>query len=150
MLIRKGTRVVLDLRDGRSVVCPAKWGMFHDPDGHEWKQSQVLVIPYSETGEVIEYGPARSYFGSGYDIIHGESDPPPRALTQWTKVGALKKIWYTRPGTRHPGPFKHKVGDGWLDWLLGKRRAFLYRRRGAFLLDFPDGLTADARGCVHP
>lgn len=152
MLIRKGNRVILDLKGGRDVVCPQAWGMCHDPDGHDWPKDSVLIIPYRLTGEAVDYGPARSYFGGGYEVERGEPTGPlpPKDMRQWTKVGHVQKIWYTRFGTSHPGPFKHKVGGGWLDWLLGKKRAILYHRRGAYCIDFPDGVMADARGFVHP
>lgn len=133
-------------------MCPASWGMCHDPDGHDWPKDSFLIIPYRITGEPVDYSPARHYFGHGYDVERGEPTGalPPKDMRQWSRVGSVKKIWYTRPGTSHPGPFKHEVGGGWLAALLGKRRAVLYRRRGAYCLDFPDGVIADARGFVHP
>lgn len=150
MLIRKGTRVILDLKSGKSVKCPPAWGMCHDPDGHDWPKDSVLILPYRIVGDPIAYGPARSYFGAGYDVESAEVTLPPRAMTAWKRVGHVKKIWYTRPGTSHPGPFKHDVNRGWLTWLLGTKRALLYQRRGAYRLEFPDGVMADARGFVHP
>lgn len=152
MLIRKGDRVIVDLASGRSVKCPPSWGMCHDPDGEDYPKDTVLILPYKVTGEPIEYSPARHYFGHGYDVERGEptGSLPPSDMRRWIRVGPVKKIWYTRFGTSHPGPFKHKVGGGWLEWILGKKRAILYRRRGAFAIDFPDGVIADARGFVHP
>jgi hypothetical protein len=158
MLICKGTRVVLDLRSGKTVRCPPSWGMCHDPDGKDWPKDSVLILPYRRTGQSVDYGPARTYFGPGYDVESGEPSGslPPKDLRAWKRVGHVGRkdgepsLWYTRPGTSHPGPFKHKLNDGWFTWILGKRRAILYRRRGAYLLDFPDGVIADARGFVHP
>jgi hypothetical protein len=157
LLIRKGTRVIVDLTNGRTVVCPRSWGMLHDPDGEDWPKDSVLIIPYRITGEPIDYSPARHYFGSGYDVERGEPTGalPPKDLRAWTRIGNVGRkdkpsLWYTRPGTSHPGPFKHKLNSGWMPWLFGKKRAILYRRPRAYLIDFPDGLIADARGFVHP
>lgn len=150
MIIRKGTRVLFDLESGRTVKCVPGYGMMHDPDGADWPQNSVLVMPFRRTGDPIDYAPARHYFGAGHGVESGEVTLPPRALTAYTKVGHVKRIWYTRPGTSHPGPFKHKVNGGWLDAVLGKKRAILYRRGRIYRLEFPDGAVIDARGFVRP
>jgi len=152
VIICKGIRVIVDLdKSGkRAVFWPKSWGKMHDPDGKDWPKDSMLVIPYKVTGEPIDYGPARHYFGDSYDTQSGEVTLPPREMKQWTRIGEVRRIWYTRPGTSHPGPFRHEVGGGWLEMILGKRRAILYRRPRAYRLEFPDGLIADARGFVHP
>jgi len=151
MLIRKGTRVVFDLEGGRSITAPASYGMMQDPDGQDWPRNSVLVMPYRDTGEPLHGDKAQRYFGMGHKVTRGEGDLPARPLATWKKLGHVEMIWYTRPGTSHPGPFKHKVNGDWLRVALrGKKRAILYQKGRLYRLEFPDGAEMDARGFVTP
>lgn len=152
MILVKGTRVVFDLKDGRSIHAPARAGMLHDPDGSDWKRCSVLVGPFARTREAIEDKKATHYFGRNYQARACRISLPPKPLSDgWKPIGPLERIWYTRPGTKYPGPFQHKFKRGWLRAIFGlKKRAIVYRRSGWYRIEMPDGCTLDDRGFVSP
>lgn len=162
MLIAKGKRVLFDLESSprspryceeckvEHVAPPPSYGMLHDPDGEDWPRSSVLVMPYRKGSRSIDYAPARAYFGSGYRTVDGTTKTPAFALSSWERLGKVDRIWYTRGGVSHPGPFQHKVNKGWGALLFGKKRAILYKKGTVYRLEFPDGAEMDWRGFVTP
>lgn len=152
MLIAKGYAVSFDLADGGSVDAPARAAMLHDPTGKVWKRSSLLVGSFRRLGQPAESsGQSKDYFGRSYSARLGEIVLPPRELGAWTPLGDVETIWYTRPGKKARGRFRHEFNRAGLARLVkGRGKARLFRH-GAFLrLELPRGAIVDGRGLVWP
>jgi hypothetical protein len=155
MLILKGSSVRLEI--GRRAVLVGS--MLHDPDGNAWPACSFLCAKFSPGGrdatdEELKGAP-RDYFGKNYRARVGKIELPPRNLSSWEFVGDVTKIWYTRPGTKAPGRFVHKINSPRGLWkiiffLKGRGEAKLYKRGKYFRLDFSAGCLADDRGVAYP
>lgn len=151
MIIVKGTRVIFDLLgEDRSLHAPARAGLLHDPSGRDWPRCSALVGPYARTAEPLEDAKAQQYFGRSYQVRAARVTLPPRPIASWRSVGPVERIWYTRGGTKYPGPFQHKFNKGWIPLVFGKKRVILYKLGSWCRLEFPDGCTLDDRGFVRP
>jgi hypothetical protein len=160
MLIVKGTRVAFEMTEGGEVVVRPRCGMMHDPQGSSWGKCSLLVGPFN-TGRsepLLEVAAAslksaQQYFGRNYVVREGSVELPPRALSGWERLGPVDRIWYTRGGTKYPGPFKHPFGRPGVLTRLFKgagKKPILYTR-GAFLrLEMQSGCMLDDRGILFP
>jgi hypothetical protein len=155
MIIRKGNGVSFELEDGREVVAPKSWAMLHDPDGKKWNACSGLIVPFRTrqrraTPEEMEGAP-RDYLGKQHVGYVSTVRLPPRSLASWERVGPVAKIWYTRQGTRAPGPYWHPFGKRQWQYLFTKgKKAVLYRRPGALRIELQSGCLWDDRGIVRP
>ena len=138
-MIRKGSRVLFVLADDTEVEPPASYAMLHDPTGRYYHPRAVLVGP-------IDKGPVESdppeeavdYLGSSHVVHRGNVELPPRALSAWKKLGALRSgpgegregIFYVRTGKKLASPTRskrHTFNDSALERaLFGRGRATLY------------------------
>jgi hypothetical protein len=155
VLILKGQHVVFEL--GRKRVRVG--AMLHDPEGVSWPECSFLCGPYRSGGRDATddelKGAPRDYFGRGYKARVGKIELPLRSLDAWEFVGDVTKIYYTRPGTKAPGRFVHKINSPrgfWqvLHFLKGRGEAKLYKRGKFFRLEFSSGCIADDRGIAYP
>jgi hypothetical protein len=152
VILVKGTHVAFDLAKGGTLERPARDGMLHDESGEVWPKSSVLVGPFEKTARPVDAGAAgAAYFGAGYQTRGALVHLPPRDLGAWTKVGKVTVVWYVRPGTRAPGPFRHEYGGGWETFFLGKgHQPVLYRSGKWVRLELGRGAVVDDRGFVRP
>lgn len=154
--IVKGTDVRFVLKGGRRVVPPRSYGMIHDPTGRRWPRCSVLVTSFREGSRLAApretRGAPRDYFGRPYPV-HVGSVNFPRGTKLWTRVGAVERIFYWRTGDRPkvPGLFQHPFGLRRAEYLFAQGALpVLYRRGGAYRLEFARGCTIDDRGYVFP
>jgi hypothetical protein len=76
---------------------------------------------------------------------------PPRALDEWERVEEVTRIEYRRSGTKAPGDFFHKFGDGrWFRAFIPGKLPTLYRRGSIYRLELGKGCAWDDRGISHP
>jgi hypothetical protein len=162
MLICKGSRVAFDImpdakgRKERHVIAPGSYGMLHDPEGKDWPRNSVLVMPFKRGGQAEKpTDNARAYMGRGYTVKQGTVNTPPKALTEWKRVGKVQTIYYSRPGTKAPGGYYHHFVKGAaIEHKLfrggGGKHPTLYRRGKMLRLELQDGATLNERGFVWP
>ena len=156
-MIRKGTRVLFEMKDGSDVEPPAKYALLHDPEGEDWPARSMLVGPYA-TGKAVEDVPssAKAYLGRQYEIHKGSCVLPPRHLQEhcdriWEEIGEVDTIYYYRHGTKASGDFRHKFGRFTIISLFkGRGKAVLYGWGEWLRLELPRGAIADDRGIVWP
>ncbi len=157
MLIDKGEDVGFLLEDGREINAPKSAGMLHDPTGRAWPKCSLLVMSYRRSSKAADDKQigrdARNYFGRDYEIGVSMIDTPPKALSQWTYVGDVQRVYYWRPG-RHQGSYRHDINKpkGLVKLLFlfrGKMKARLYRRGRTYRLEL-DKCHLDDRGLVRP
>jgi hypothetical protein len=153
VLVVKAHAVSFVMRGGRRIKPPATAGLIHDENGQHWPRCSVLVMPYrpgTRRGQLTTA--ARRYFGAGYDARVSTLDLPPRDLGDWTELGAVERIFYTRAGAIFGGTrFQHKYkAGGWHFAFTGRRAATLYRRGGAYRLELGAGCVVNRRGFVAP
>lgn len=128
--------------------------MLHDPSGRAWPARSVLVGPFR--GNLRRAAPdevspaARHYLGGSHDPKIGSVDTPPKDLGQWTYVGDVERIRYTRTGRKSPGRYQHPFNEGLMAMIHGRRKVRLYRRGRYYRLELPRGAMLDARGYVWP
>ncbi len=152
-LIVKGRSVSFDLVDSTKIDAPAAYGMIHDPTGRQWKRTSVLIAPFQKGGETVEGDRfSKDYLGRSHMIHAGDVRLPPRALSDWTLEGEVKRIWYTRTGAKYGGKrFQHEFGKmSFARLVKGKGRARLYSRGSTYRLELPRGAILDSRGLVWP
>ena len=156
MLIAKGSRVSFDLMDGSHVGAPASYGMLHDPSGEDWPKNSVLITGYKK-GRVLAEKPsneAKNYFGRGYEVKAGSVNTPEKALSSWKKIGEVKTIYYSRPGTKAPGGyFHHFVKGAAIEYKVfrgGGHHPVLSRKGRTLRLELQKGATLNERGFVWP
>jgi len=153
-MIRKGSRVTLELHNGLELEPPRSYAMLHDPSGKEWPARSVLVGPF-KTGGAANDPPseARDYLGRSYKIHEGSCDLSglPRRVGAWQKLGTIDRIVYYRHGTKARGTFQHKFGKASIvSFFKGRGKATLYAHGDWFRIEMPKGAIADDRGIVWP
>lgn len=158
MLIVKGSRVRLHMKEGGPLVRPAG-AMMHDPTGRHWPKNSLLIGPFtrgSEKPTEAQYeGAPKEYLGRKYNPHVGSVDLPPKALAEWEDVGEVTRIDYIRPGTKAPGGFRHEFGKprGFMHavhLVKGKRRPRLRKCGRFYRLDLGPGAILDDRGIAFP
>jgi hypothetical protein len=158
VLIVKGTRTRLHMKDGGPMIRPAG-AMMHDESGRYWPKNSILIGPFSRGSErptEAQYrGAPKEYLGRTYDPHIGEVDLPPKALSSWEDVGEVSRIDYVRPGRKAPGGFRHSFNAPrgayrLLHAVKGKGRAMLRKCGRFYRLDMSKGSIADSRGIVWP
>lgn len=156
-LIVKGLRAAFDVDPDREILVRPSSGMMHDPEGTSWPRCTLLFGPF-ERGPVADpdsesYDEAKEYFGERTRVREGVIDRPPRPLGAWERLGTVEQIWYTRPGSRFRGRFRHPFNSPGIVRRLFKgrgRRPVLYAR-GAFLrLELHHGCVLDELGIRYP
>lgn len=157
MLIAKGYNVSFKMGSGR-VSAPKRYAMLHDPEGRTWPANSVLVAPFSKDGLEIDDDFAESYFGD--PPMGGSIVLPPRVMREWSEVGAVEKIEYSRVRpynmpTKYEGDYYHFFdgSEGALSVLSLFFKAptpTLYRRRRALRLELPQWASLNERGFIWP
>jgi hypothetical protein len=104
MMVVKGTRVELELKDERRIVImklPPKWGMIHDPDGATRSKCEVFFAPFEELRKAAPddmiSARTKRYLGDTYDARLVKVDLPTGG---WREEAIVSVIWYTRAGAR--------------------------------------------------
>lgn len=152
--IVKGRSTRFEMVDGPDVTCSG--GMIHDPSGRAWPKNSVLCGPFRPRVRAAtpkEYrGWARDYLGTSHRPMVGIVDVPPRTLSEWTYLGEVERIYYTRIGAKRPGRYVHTFNkpSAFATLVRGNGRVRLYRRGRFVRLELPRGAQLDARGYVWP
>lgn len=156
MIVVKGTRVAFDMKGRRhgpepDIVCHATYGLMRDPDGRAWPRCSALVGPFRRGGPEVESAYARRWMGRRVVTRKGAVTLPPRALSAWKVLGEVEVLYYLRPGSSHPGMYKHAFNKDLLHKLVFGKTKVLLRRRGRFYrIEMGDRCTIDDRGFVAP
>lgn len=152
MLLVKGRAVSFDLTDGAEIDAPTDSSLLHDPTGRYWKKTSCLVMPIRKDGDEDDGDDfTRDYYGKNYQTRVGDVTLPPKRLDAWRYEGDVEEIWYTRPGKKYPGRYRHQFNGRNLRTLVkGTGRVRLYSRGSIFRLDMPRGAVADGRGFFWP
>jgi hypothetical protein len=138
VIIVKGERVVLVMKNGSTKKLPASYGILHDPDGKELPRCSVLLGPVRRTQQSIDGGrKGRAYFGSKYQMRRAVVA---KVKGLWRPIGEVIEIRYTRRG-RHAANYFHPFKS--FSPTLSKNGRF-YR------LELRDGCIYDDRGFVFP
>lgn len=157
-----GRDVAIVLTNDREIDPPSRAGMLYDETGIDWPKCSLLIAPFRgwthEPESTKTFKSARYYFGRDTEIGAGTLTIPARALSSWTRVGDVREIFYLRAGTKAPGRFQHRFhkprGLWRLIFLFNRRAAntpvVLYKSRGAYRLELPDGCMIDDRGIARP
>jgi hypothetical protein len=154
VLIRKGSGVHFIGEDGKRIATPRGSSVLHDPAGTKWGKNSVLIITFKPnvrpaTESEIKGAP-RDYFGTRYKPKVGAVELPPRALAGWTRIGRVKRIYYTRVGA-DGGYYQHPFGERNGQALFRKGNLpVLYSRGKAMRLELGAGSMLDDRGFVYP
>ena len=139
----------------------ASGSLLFDASGKHWPKCSVLVTAFKHSGDEPsrENGKARKWFGKDYEIKQGSVSIPSRDLSQWTEVGRVERIYYSREG-EHEGGFDHQFGSASsiglsalfnADALSFKsQQPLLYKRGAAYRLELGSGCIVDKRGFVRP
>jgi hypothetical protein len=145
-ILIKGHSVVIFFDDDTKKVLPEKFGIIHDPDGTEFRPSDVFFASYRMTNTPAEMTKkARKYFGDDYDGVKAKFDIPD---TGWHLVkSGVVRIDYVRTGDKHPGPFWHPF---YKNWIWKKEPLALYQSGRVYLLRLPKDAVIDERGFVFP
>jgi hypothetical protein len=152
-LINKGRACHFIMKEGPDVHCGG--GMLHDPSGRWWPKNSILCGPFKKVRAASDdEGSPQSthYLGSSHRASIGVVDTPPRAISDWTYVGEVDEIRYTRMGRKRPGRYFHIFSKpGALATIIkGKGKARLYRHGRFCRLDLPRDAILDSRGLVWP
>lgn len=164
-LLATGTRVHIDLDDGRRIHGVPGSASLHDRTGRAWPKCSVLIMVFPRSGarlatEEEMTGAPRQYLGRTYrGKVSEPIDLPPKALGAWERVGTVSRvkgdkgeIWYSRGGTKHPGRYRHEFNKGGklVGFFKGEGTVVLYQRGRALRLQLPRGCMLDDRGFVWP
>jgi hypothetical protein len=158
-LVELGRRVALEMVDGRQVR-PAG-SLLYDKSGTQWPSCSVLIMPFAHAGRPAKQTPfAKQWFGSGYEVLAGDVNTPPKDLGQWREVGPASRVLFTRGGEEYPGDYEHPFGaaaGGFMRVLFpgsGKlnpgKKPILLHRPGAYRLELGSGCSVTRSGFVHP
>lgn len=98
MIIAKGYRVVLRKVGGGVIRPVASYALLHDPEGGVWPKCSGLIAPFTRRRREIKNKTAFDYFN--YDPRGGSLILPPRSLREWSDLGEVDGIDYTRPGDK--------------------------------------------------
>ena len=133
MLIARGFHVSFAMEDGRTVKGVGE--ILHDESGVDWPSDSALVVAFKKTGKPLGRvsKAARRHFGDDYEPLRGRVVLPPRRLSSWKEIGAVKEIFYDRRG-EHDGAFAHAFG-GRKFFGSAKELPILYRRGDALRLE---------------
>ena len=149
MLIARGYRVSFELDDGRVIRAPRGAEILQDEGGVDWPASSALVMLYGHTGKPLTGrlpGYVRKHFGEDYQPLRGKVTLPPKRLSSWTEVGAVKVVKYHRRGgegmASPPEGDEHVFGER--EWIFRRKLPVLYKR-GEVLLRL-EGVTWDHGG----
>ncbi len=143
-LICKGFAVQFVMYGGGTIKAPASYGFLHDPSGKHFGKCSGLVAPFSKGGGEIDDGAARDYFG--HPAREGEVTLPPRALSEWKRIGVVQEILYTR---RRPGGLPAINQDHYYHPVEGGK-ATLYRRGKLLRVELGGHCVWNVRGIVRP
>ena len=168
MLAAKGYRTELYLESGRSVR--PKGAMLHDETGRDWPYTSVLFANFKRNcGDVEQASDDRSaiaYFG--YTPRAGCLTLPEKSIDDWSFVGVVRSIDYSRPGglpaasngfldliniwkrpeKNYRGDYEHTFKGGMLSFGSGLPRLFKLDR--IYRLEFPPWSQINWRGYVSP
>jgi hypothetical protein len=145
MLIAKGYAVGFKLDGLRNLVrAPRTYAMLHDPSGEDFPKDMVLVDSFDRGAGTVREPDATSYFG--YQPRRGTIHLPSRDLKNWTRLGSVDAIDYTRPG-EHRGDYRHEFASG---WIFPGVKPILYKQKRMLLLHFQNGSIINWRGFVWP
>jgi hypothetical protein len=155
MLVCMGRDVSFVLRSRLEVSAKrARDGMLYDASGTFWPTCSLLVMPFEQGDEEVDEG--KDYFGRKTTVFKGWVQLPPRGLSGWRELGAIKDVFYDRAG-KHEGYFRHEFNKPrglWrVIWPFKKGSgspALLYARRGCYRIELPEGCVVDDRGFVVP
>lgn len=150
-MIRKGTKVLIELADGGDVV--PQGALLHDPTGKWWPVRSCLIGSFDKHGSARAAKPpkeAAQYLGRNYEIHAGTVSLPPRELSQWERIGSVETIYYERHGTKARGRFRHRFNRGLSAFIKGKGKVTLYHHGRWYRLELPRGALLDDRGFVWP
>jgi hypothetical protein len=130
--------------------------MLHDDKGTQWNKCSALFVRFDPRGRPATPAEMRGapthYLGGDYEGWVSNVDIPPRPLSAgWEEVGEVRKIWYTRQGTKAPGKYWHPFNKRVAMFLWTKGETpILYRRGDAMRLEMKNGCIWDDRGIVRP
>jgi hypothetical protein len=153
-LLCKGTAVSFEMQEGGTVVAGRAKGMFHDPTGRDWAKCSLLIAPYRMEGYAEDDdvpGYARAYKGRNHRMRHVSLELPDKGLDGWSNEGQIKKLWYTRDGTKRPGRYYHPIGKKTVFSIFrGKDAATLYQKGVYYRVQLGRACLLDDRGIVYP
>jgi hypothetical protein len=153
-MLCRGTRVILELTEGRDIKPPAGYGLLHDTEGKEWPKNVVLLGPFRRGGKTEEVPSRVRYYLGRTHIIHqghAATESLPRELSAWKEVGKLRVLYYCRGGTKGPGCAHHKLNKSIIDRLLhGRGTVTVYKHGRWYRLQFPRNARMDDRGFLYP
>lgn len=157
-----GTGVRLHMVSG-GMVRP-RGSMIYDPSGRDWPKCSLLIASRGKevrkaTPDEYEGAP-KHFLGKNHVIQAARIDYPSKTVSDWEKIGLVKRVDYIRGGTKAPGGFRHSIHKprgvyrllhGVLNFVSGgKKPAVLRKRERFYRLDLPDGCIVDDRGIVYP
>jgi hypothetical protein len=154
MLVHKGTNVVFLMDEGRDIKSFGP--LLHDESGKSWPVCSALFASFRRTNQEATdaqmKGAPEHYLGRGYAGRVGKIDLPPRSLSEWKKIGAVREIQYTRTGTKAADDFFHPFGKRhWWGWFFSKgKHPTLYKRGRVMRLELGSNCIVDDRGFVYP
>ena len=140
MIIARGFRVSFVLDDGRTIHAAKGAEILHDEEGSVWPSTSALVMAFGHTGKPItsklpRY--VRKHFGDDYAPLRGKVTLPPKRLSLWTEVGAVREVRYHRrggEGMASPPEGDHHV-FGERAWVFKAKLPVLYKRGDAMRLE---------------
>ena len=152
-LVRLGGAVSLQL-DGGALI-DVRGSLLFDPEGKTWPRCSVLIKSFQRGGGTAKDAPKFARKWLGRDPLAGSVTLPPKALSEWKRVGACSKLLYTRSGQDSRG-FDHAFGTagGFFGWLVPitfkSNYPVLYARGGDHRLELGSGCSITPAGFVSP
>lgn len=156
-----GREIVIVLDTKREIAAPVRHGMLYDHTGDDWPRCSLLITKFrgwTHEPDKRESSSARDYFGRSAEIGAGTIDLPDASLAKWQRIGNAAEIFYDRAGTKAPGYYRHRFHKPrglWKVIFFFKGRAakdpvVLFKTKGAYRLELPDGCMIDDRGIAVP
>lgn len=148
-LLDRGDQVAFRFVGGRELDLPTSWVMLHDKSGSVWPRCSLLFTRPPPTPNACALtGDERSYLGR-VGGRSGHLELPARSLEAWREVGRVERAWYWRSGIRYPQYFQHGFAQKTLVFK-SELPSVLYKTRGFYRLELPNGCIVNARGFVKP